>query len=44
MLPVILYGCEIWSLTLKAESRPRVFESRVLRKIFGLKDDEVTGE
>jgi hypothetical protein len=36
-LPVVLYGCEIWSLTLKEEHRLRVFENRVLRKIFGPK-------
>jgi hypothetical protein len=39
-----LYGCEIWSLTLKEEYRLRVFENRVLRRIFGPKTDEVTGE
>jgi hypothetical protein len=44
ILPVVLYGCEAWSLTLKEEHRLRVFENRVLRKIFGLKRDEVTGE
>jgi hypothetical protein len=42
ILPVILYGCETWSLTLK-EHRLRVFENRVLRRIFGPKRDEVTG-
>jgi hypothetical protein len=42
--PVILYGCETWSLTLREECRLRVFESRVLRKIFGPKRDEVTEE
>jgi hypothetical protein len=40
---VILYGCEIWSLTLREEHRLRVFENRVLRRIFGPKRDEVTG-
>jgi len=35
MLPVVLYGCETWSLTLKEEPRLRVFENRVLRRIFG---------
>ena len=40
----VLYGCEIWSLTLREECRLRVFENRVLRRIFGLKRDEVTGE
>jgi len=39
-----LYGCETWSLTLREEYRPRVVESRVLRKIFGPKRNEVTGE
>jgi hypothetical protein len=38
-----LYECETWSLTLKKERRLRVFENRVLRKVFGLKRDEVTG-
>jgi hypothetical protein len=42
-LPVVLYGCETWSLTLREESRLRVFENRVW-KIFGPKRDEVTGE
>jgi len=44
ILPVVLYGCETWSLTLRVERRLRVFENRVLRKIFGHKRDEVTGE
>jgi hypothetical protein len=44
ILPVVLYGSETWSLTLKEERRLRVFENRVLRKIFGPKRDEVTGE
>jgi hypothetical protein len=44
ILPVILYGCETWSLTLKEQRRQRVFENRVLRRIFGSKRDEVTGE
>jgi hypothetical protein len=44
ILPMILYGCENWSLTLREEHRPRVFENRVLRRIFGLKRDEVTGD
>jgi hypothetical protein len=43
ILPVVLYGCEIWSLTLREDHRLRVFENRVLRKIFGRKRDEVTG-
>jgi len=40
----VLYGCETWSLTLREERRLRVFENRVLRRVFGLKRDEVTGE
>jgi hypothetical protein len=44
ILPVVLYGCETWSLTLREEDRLRVFENRVLRRIFGPKWDEVTGE
>jgi hypothetical protein len=43
ILPVVLYRCETWSLTLREEHRLRVFENRVLRRIFGLKRDEVTG-
>ena len=43
-LPVVMYGCETWSPTLREECRLRVFENRVLRRIFGLKRDEVTGE
>jgi hypothetical protein len=43
-LPVVLYGCETWSLTLREEHRLRVFENTVLRRIFGPKRDEVTGE
>ena len=43
-LAVVLYGCEAWSLTLREERRLRVFENRVLRRIFGLKRDEVTGQ
>jgi hypothetical protein len=43
-LPVVLYGCETWSLTLSEEQRLRVFENRVLRGIFGPKRDEATGE
>jgi hypothetical protein len=38
------YGCENWSLTLREERRLRVFENRVLRRVFGAKRDEVTGE
>jgi hypothetical protein len=44
ILPVVLYGCETWSLTLREEHRLRVFENRVLRRIFGPRRDEVTGE
>jgi hypothetical protein len=44
ILPVVLYGCEIWSLTLREERRLRVFENRGLRRIFGCKRDELTGE
>ena len=44
ILPVFVYGCETWSLTLREDSRLRVFENRLLRRIFGLKTDEVTGE
>jgi hypothetical protein len=44
ILPVVLYGCETWSLTLREEHRLRVFENRVLRRIFGPKRDEVMGE
>ena len=44
ILPVVLYGCETWSLTLREERRLRVFENRVLRRIFEPRRDEVTGE
>jgi hypothetical protein len=44
ILPVVLYGCETWSLTLREEQRLRVFENRVLRRICGPKRDEATGE
>jgi hypothetical protein len=40
ILPVVLYGCETWSLALREEHRLRVFENRVVRKIFGPKRDE----
>jgi hypothetical protein len=43
ILPVVLYGCETWSLTVKVEHKLRVFENRVLRRIFGPKRDGVTG-
>jgi hypothetical protein len=44
ILLVVLYGCETWSLTLREEHRLRVFENRVLRRIFRPKREEVTGE
>jgi hypothetical protein len=44
ILPFVSYGCETWSLTLREEHRLRVFENRVLRRIFGPKRDEVMGE
>jgi hypothetical protein len=44
ILPVVLYGCETWSVRLREEHRLRVFENRVLIGIFGPKRDEVTGE
>ena len=44
ILPVVVYGCETWSLTLSKVRRLRVFEKRVLRRIFEPKRDEVTGE
>jgi hypothetical protein len=44
ILSVVLYVCETWSLTLREEQRLRVFENRMLRKIFGPKRDEVTGD
>jgi hypothetical protein len=43
ILPVVLYGCETWSLILREEHKLRVFENRVLRRIFGPKRDGVTG-
>ena len=43
-MPVVLYGCETWSLTLREEHRPRMSENRVLRRIFGPKTDRVRGE
>ena len=42
--PFVLYRCETWLLTLRVECRLRMFENRVLRRIFGPKRDEVTGE
>jgi hypothetical protein len=44
ILPVVLYGCETWSLTLREERRLRMFENTVLRRVFGPRRDEVTGE
>jgi hypothetical protein len=44
VLPIVLYGCETWSLTLREEHRLRVFENRVLRRIFWPNRDGVTGE
>ena len=43
ILPVVLYGCETWLLTLREERRLRVFENRVLMRVFGPKRDDVTG-
>jgi len=44
ILPIVVYGCETWSLTLREECRLRVFENRVLRKRFGPKRDDVREE
>jgi hypothetical protein len=44
VLPVVLYGCETWSLTLREEQRLKVFENRVLRRMFGPKKDEAKGK
>ena len=44
ILPVVLYGCETWSFTLREERKLRVFENMVLRRIFGPRRDEVTGK
>jgi hypothetical protein len=44
ILPVVLYGCETWSVTLREEQRLRMFENRVMRRIFGPKRDETTGD
>jgi hypothetical protein len=44
ILPVVLYGCETWSLTPREECRLRAFKNRVLRRIVGPKRDEVTGQ
>jgi hypothetical protein len=44
ILPVVLYGCETWCLTFREDHIHRVYENRVVRRIFGRKRDEVTGE
>jgi len=44
ILPIVLYGCEAWSLTLREERKLRVFENMVLRRIFAPRRDEVMGE
>ena len=44
ILPVVLYGCETWLLTLRGERKLRVFENMVLRRLFGPRREEVTGE
>jgi len=44
ILPVVLYGCETWSLTLREERKLKVFQNMVLRRIFGPRREEVTGE
>ena len=44
ILPVVLYGCETWSFTLREKRRLRVLEIRVLRNVFGPKRDELKGE
>ena len=44
LFPVVLYGCETWSLTLREEHRLRVFENKLLRRMFGPNRDDVTGE
>ena len=44
ILPIVLYGCETWSLTLQEERKMRVFGNMVLRRIFGPRRDEVTGD
>jgi hypothetical protein len=43
ILPVVLYGCETWSLTLREEHTLKAFENRMLRRIFGTKKNEVMG-
>ena len=44
ILPIVFYGCETWSLALREEMKLRLFENMVLRRIFGPRRDEVTGE
>ena len=44
ILPVVLYGCETWSLTLREERRLRMLKNSVLKRIFGTERDKVTGE
>ena len=44
ILPVVLYGCETWSLNLREEHKLRAFENKVHRKILGAKRDEITGD
>ena len=44
ILPVVLYGCKTWSLTMREELRLRMFENRVLRRTFVPKKDDITGE
>ena len=44
MLIIVIHGCETWSSTLREECRLRVFENRVLRRMFGSRRDELTGE
>jgi hypothetical protein len=44
ILPVVLYGCETWSLTLREERRMILFENSLMRRIFGPKRDKITGE
>ena len=44
ILRVVLYGCETWSLTLREERRLKLFENKVLRRIYGPRRDEVTGD
>jgi hypothetical protein len=43
IFPAVLYGCETWSSVLMVEQRLRVYENKVLRRIFGLKRDEIIG-